>query len=229
MPLNNRPILPPAVAPPTALDDRIHAVTGYSAQQLQRHHADGLLPPDLTALAEAHRDLAGEEADVAYHLGRLHRLSGGQVLADAALLERLARVMRHLADAVTRRDASLDAAAAVLAPLEKAAHSRHEGELPDLTARDFAHLLDLARGARLHQHLVTQRLSVVTASGTRLPFPALQRLEKAGLVEVDRAHPLHAGQPVALTGLGRRALAGRSPAPTAPPCVGVPFPAAARR
>jgi len=211
------------------LDDRIHALTGYTGQQLQRHHSDGLLPPELTALAEAHRDLAGEEADVAHHLSRLHRLSTGQDLADEALLERLARVMRHLTDAVTRRDASLEATAAVLEPLEKAARSRDDGGLPDLAQLDFAHLLSLVRGAKLHQHLVTQRLSVVTASGTRLPFPALQRLEKAGLVEVDRAHPLHAGQPVALTGLGRRTLTSRSSPSAAPPRAGAPFPAASRR
>lgn len=196
---------------------------------MQRHHADGLLPPDLTALAEAHRDLAGEEAEVAYHLRRLHQLSDGQVPADEALLERLARVMRHLAEAVTRRDVRLDTTSALLEPLGHAARARDEGELPDLTAPDFAHLLGLVRGAKLHQHLVTQRLSVVTASGARLPFPALQRLEKAGLVEVDRAHPLHAGQAVALTALGRRTLTGRSPAPTAPPSAGAPFPAASRR
>lgn len=211
------------------LDDRIQALTGYTGRQLQRHHADRLLPADLTALAEAHRDLAGEEADVAYHLGRLHQLSGGEDLADRALLERLTRVLRHLTDAVTRRDAHLDATAAVLEPLERTARSRDEGELPDLTAPDYAHLLGLVRGARLHQHLVTQRLSVVTSSGTRLPFPALQRLEKAGLVEVDRAHPLHAGQPVALTALGRRTLTGPAPAPAARPLSGMPPQAALRR
>ncbi|MEE4543999.1 hypothetical protein V2S66_18735 [Streptomyces sp. V4-01] len=211
------------------LDDRIHALTGYTGLQLQRHHADRLLPPGLTALAEAHQALAGEEADVAYHLGRLHQLSGSEDLAGQALLERLTRVMRHLTDAVTRRDAHLDATAAVLAPLENAAQSRDEGELPDLTAPDFAHLLGLVRGARLHQHVVTQRLSVVTASGTRLPFPALQRLEEAGLVEVDRAHPLHAGQPVALTALGRRTLIGPAPARAARPPSGMPLQAALRR
>lgn len=211
------------------LDDRIHALTGYTCQQLQRHHADGLLPPELTALAEVHRDLAGEEADVAYHLGRLHRLSSGQDLADEALLERLERAMRHLADAVTRRDAHLDATAAVLEPLEQTARSRDDGELPDLAPPDFAHLLGLVRGAKLHQNLVTQRLSVMTASGTRLPLPALQRLEKAGLVEVDRAHPLHAGQPIALTALGRRTLTGPAPARAARPPSGMPLPAAPRR
>lgn len=211
------------------LDDRIHALTGYTGRQLQRHQADGLLPPDLTALADAHQDLAGEEADVAYHLGRLHQLSGSEDLAGQALLERLTRVMRHLTDAVTRRDASLDATAAVLEPLEKTARSRDERELPDLTAPDFAHLMGLVRGAKLHQNLVTQRLSVVTASGARLPFPALQRLEKAGLVEVDRTHPLHAGQPVALTGLARRTLTSRPASPAAPAPGAAPFWAASRR
>ncbi|WP_433892607.1 hypothetical protein [Streptomyces sp. CA-111067] len=137
--------------------------------------------------------------------------------------------MRHLADAVVQRNWSLTAAGAVLAPLEQAARSWDEGELPDLSAPDFAHLLSLVRGAKLHQNLVTQRLSVVTASGTRLPFPALQRLEKAGLIEVDRAHPLHAGQPVALTALGRRKLTGPAPAPTARPPSGIPLQAALHR
>jgi hypothetical protein len=77
--------------------------------------------------------------------------------------------------------------------------------------------------------LVSQRLSVVTASGTRLPFSTVQRLEKAGLIEIDRAHPLHAGQPVALTALGRHALTGRSPAPAVSPRGSAPFPAAFRR
>lgn len=196
---------------------------------MQRHHADGLLPPDLAALAEAHRDLAGQEADVAYHLGRLHQLTDGQTPSDAVLLKRLERAMRHLADAVVQRNWSLTAAGALLAPLETAARSRDERELPDVTAPDFAHLLGLVRGAKLHQNLVTQRLSVVTASGTRLPIPALQRLEKAGLVEVDRAHPLHAGQPVALTALGRRTLTGPAPAPAARPPTGMPLQAAPRR
>ncbi|WP_225847263.1 hypothetical protein [Streptomyces sp. HPF1205] len=219
----------PSPPPRTALDDRVEKLTGYTGQQLRRHDADGLLSADLAALAKAHQDLVAEEADVAYHLGRLHQLSAGRSPADAALLERLERVVRHLAEAVTRRDARLAAASVVLEPLEQAARDRETGVVPELPAPDFAHLLALARGAKLHQNLVTQRLSVVTASGARLPYPALQRLEKAGLVEIDRSHPLHAGQPVTLTGLGRRTLTGRSPAPAGPQPPGAAVPAAYRR
>lgn len=230
MPLNNRSHLPTSPpAPPTAVDDRIHALTGYSGQQLQRHHADGLLSADLAALAEAHQDLVGQETDVAYHLGRLHQLTDGRTPSDAALLERLERVVRHLAEAVVQRNWSQVAASSLLERLEKVARPPAEVELPDVAAPDVAHLLAVTRGAKLHQNLITQRLSVVTASGARLPFSTVQRLEKAGLIEIDRAHPLHAGQPVALTGLGRRALTGRLPAPTAPPPGGVPYPAASRR
>jgi hypothetical protein len=211
--LNNRPTLPTSPPAPTGLDDRIQALTGYTGRQLQRHYADGLLPADLAALAEAHQALAGEEARVAYHLRRLHQLSDGQRRADAALLERLARAARHLTEAVVQRNGSMAEATAVLERLERAAaRPRGEGDLPDLSAPDFAHLLALVRGAKLQQNLVSQRLSVVTASGTRLPVAALRRLESVGLVDIDRAHPLHAGQPVALTALGRRTLTGRPPA-----------------
>lgn len=230
MPLNTRPL--PSASPTvrTALDDRIEKLTGHTGQQLHRHHADGLLPADLAVLAEAHQDLLGEEADISYHLRRLHQLSDDQPAVDTALLERLARIMRHLTDAVTRRDECFAAARAVLEPLEQAAHSGEEaGELPELAAPDVAHLLALARGAKLHRNLVTQRLSVVTASGARLPYPAVQRLEKAGLLEIDRSHPLYAGQPVTLTGLGRQTLTGRSPATTRPPLPGAAPSAAYRR
>jgi hypothetical protein len=138
--------------------------------------------------------------------------------SDAALLERLERAVRHLAEAVVRRNWSQVAASSLLERLEKAAPPSSEVEV-----------LAVARGAKLHQNLVTQRLSVVTASGARLPFSTVQRLEKAGLIEIDRARPVHAGQPVALTALGRHALTGRSPAPAASPSGGAPFPTAFRR
>ncbi|MFI0742986.1 hypothetical protein ACH4PU_33685 [Streptomyces sp. NPDC021100] len=87
-----------------------------------------------------------------------------------------------------------------------------------MTAPDIAALLAIAQGAKLHEHLLTQRLSVVTASGTRLPHSQLQRLENAGLVQRDTSHPVHAGQPVTLTDAGRTALPGsrRTNPPAAP-------------
>ncbi|MFF6975238.1 MULTISPECIES: hypothetical protein [Streptomyces] len=76
-------------------------------------------------------------------------------------------------------------------------------------------LLAIAQGARLRELLLTQRVSVVTASGTRIGAEILRRLEADGLVERDTTHPLHAGQPVALTDAGRTALS--APRPPAPP------------
>jgi hypothetical protein len=75
-----------------------------------------------------------------------------------------------------------------------------------LAPSEFAALMAIAQGAKLHEHLLTQRLSVVTASGTRVPYSAFQRLEKAGLLQRDESHPLHAGQPVIVTVAGRRTL-----------------------
>ncbi|MET9957471.1 hypothetical protein ABZ135_38790, partial [Streptomyces sp. NPDC006339] len=64
-------------------------------------------------------------------------------------------------------------------------------------------------------HLLTGRLSVTVASGTRIPYAEVRKLEDAGLVVRDTGHPLHAGQPVALTDAGRAALfAARRPPTT---------------
>ena len=81
---------------------------------------------------------------------------------------------------------------------------------------DHAALLALAGGAKLHEHLLTGRLSVTAASGTRIPHAKLQRLEDAGLVDRDTTHPVHAGQPLALTDAGRAALLAARRTPTTP-------------
>ncbi|MEC3997174.1 hypothetical protein VSR01_28200 [Actinacidiphila sp. DG2A-62] len=156
-------------------------------------------------LARAHQALTHAQADVTHHLRRTHRLSDGRAPADVALLERLERAVHHLAQAVNEYTARLEATVSVLEGLEKTFRDREEVDVPELAAPDFAHLLAMARGARLHQHLVTHRLSVITANG-RTPYPVLQRLESAGLVEIDRTRPLHAGQRIELTALGRRTL-----------------------
>lgn len=57
-------------------------------------------------------------------------------------------------------------------------------------------------------------MSVTAASGIRIPQAELQQLEDAGLVVRDTGHPLHAGQPVALTDAGRAALFAARRAPT---------------
>lgn len=46
----------------------------------------------------------------------------------------------------------------------------------------------------------------MTSARTRISYAQLQRLEAMGLVERDTAHPVQAGQPVALTDAGRAAL-----------------------
>ncbi|MCZ0978700.1 hypothetical protein O1L60_04085 [Streptomyces diastatochromogenes] len=85
----------------------------------------------------------------------------------------------------------------------------------DLKAREIALLLAISQGAKLHQHLLTQRLSVVTGSGTRITQQDYERLERAGLVQRDASRALHAGQPVTLTDAGRAALTTRPAAPAA--------------
>ena len=75
-----------------------------------------------------------------------------------------------------------------------------------LSTDDQAALLAIAGGAKLYEHLLTVRMSVTAASGTRIPPTKLWRLEDAGLVVRDTGHPVHAGQPVALTDAGRAAL-----------------------
>ncbi|WP_093788671.1 hypothetical protein [Actinacidiphila guanduensis] len=94
---------------------------------------------ELAALAEARRDLVRQETDVAYHLGRLHQLTDGRTPSDAALLERLERAVRHLAEAVVRRNWNQVAASSLLERLEKAAPPSSEVEVPDLSAPGVAH------------------------------------------------------------------------------------------
>lgn len=93
-------------------------------------------------------------------------------------------------------------------------------------------MLAIADGAKLHERLVTGRLSVPTASGTWIPYTQLQRLESAGLISRDASHPVHAGQPIALSDAGRAALAdSRTSAPSAAPASARPgaWPTAASR
>ncbi|MFC7217599.1 hypothetical protein ACFQLX_05330 [Streptomyces polyrhachis] len=118
----------------------------------------------------------------------------------------------QLAQAAAERDAKQTVAAAVLEPIEAAAPRQVS---PQLATRDVAALLAIAQGAKLHEHLVTHRLAVVTPTRTRISYAQLQRLEAMGLVARDRAHPVQAGQPVALTDIGRAALT--TPRPSGPP------------
>jgi DNA-binding MarR family transcriptional regulator len=55
---------------------------------------------------------------------------------------------------------------------------------------------------------------VTASSGTRIPYPQMQQLERAGLIVRDTSHPVHAGQPVSLTDAGRAALLDARRTPT---------------
>ncbi|MFV0131607.1 hypothetical protein ACLGI4_28580 [Streptomyces sp. HMX112] len=61
---------------------------------------------------------------------------------------------------------------------------------------------DHRRRSQALRALLTSRLSVITASGTRIPYAQLQRPHSAGLVGIVTTHPVHAGQPVNLTDTG---------------------------
>lgn len=215
----------PSSTPPkalTSLDHRVEVATGYDIDRLWTYQDRGLLDEPHRRLAQAHRCLANAETGVTFYRVLLQRLASGELAVDQDLFTRIDRTVAQLKDATATRDARQDAAVAALEPLEVA--------LPpvataggDLLAGEFAALLAISQGAKLHQHLQTGRLSVVTASGVRLPHPLFQRLERDQLVVRDTSHPLHAGQPVALTDRGRTTVTGTTrPAVTAspPPRVG---------
>ncbi|MFI1013084.1 hypothetical protein [Streptomyces sp. NPDC020965] len=198
----------PAPKAPTGLDHRIEAAVGCSVDALWEHRDRGLLDEPLARLADAHRTLAAAETSVAFYRVLLHRLASGEFPVDTALFGRIERTVDQLEQAAAARDERHAGVLAVLEPVEAAARLQTPSEETDLPARDIAALLAIARGAKLHEHLLTQRLSVITASGARVGYEQLQQLEQAGLLERDAAHPVHAGQPVTLTDAGRSALAG---------------------
>ncbi|MGW4204205.1 hypothetical protein [Streptomyces sp. NPDC004726] len=183
----------------TALDHRIELAVGCSVDNLWGQRDRGLLDEPLTALVDAHRALARAETGVTFHHVLLHRLASGEYPVDAALLARI--------------DRTVDAPSVTAA---------------ELSPQDQAALLAIAQGARLREHLLTQRVSVVTASGTWTGSETFRRLESDGLVERDTTRPLHAGQPVTLTGAGRAALSAPPPS-TAPAQRADTWPAPAAR
>ncbi|CAL2073668.1 protein of unknown function [Streptomyces murinus] len=102
---------------------------------------------------------------------------------------------------------------AALEPIKADAAVSAPGVMP-LSTDDHAALLAIAGGAKLYEHLLTGRMSVITASGTRIPHAKLRRLEDEGLVVRDTGHPVHAGQPLSLTDAGRAALFASRRTPT---------------
>jgi hypothetical protein len=212
-----------AVSP---LDHRLEAVTGHDIDTLWTYRDRGVLDEPHAHLVDLHRELAKAQTGVTFYLRLLNRLSSGEFDVDDALFTRIDRTVDQLEKATAVRDVAVRHVLAALVPIEAAAAVSMPGAKP-LSTDDHAVLLALAGGAKFHEHLLTGRLSVTAASGTRIPHVKLQRLEDAGLAVRDTTHPVHAGQPVALTDAGRAALlAARrtsvTPAPKVPQPPGTP-------
>ncbi|MFJ1551741.1 hypothetical protein [Streptomyces sp. NPDC088246] len=205
--------MPPDPAPAavrravSSLDDRIEAVTGHDIDTLGAHRDRGVLDEPLAGLVDQHRELARAETGVTFYRVLLHRLSSGEFPVDGALFGRIDRTVDQLEQAADVRDGAAQRVIAALEPIEAAAGTAPVDRGDPLSTADRAALLAIAGGAKLYEHLLTNRMSVTTASGTRIAHAELQRLEGAGLVSRDTGHPVHAGQPVALTDAGRAALA----------------------
>ncbi|MFE0703491.1 hypothetical protein [Streptomyces sp. NPDC058872] len=207
-----------AVSP---LDHRIEAATGHDIDTLWAYRDRGVLDPPHTRLVDEHRELAKAQTGVTFHLKLLNRLTSGEFPVDAAWFERVDRTVDQMEEAADARDAAARKVLAALEPIEAATAAPLQSE-GTLTTEDQAALLAIAGGAKLYEHLLTGRLSVTVASGTRIPYAEVRKLEDAGLVVRDTGHPLHAGQPVALTDAGRAALL----AARRPPTTQVPKPPA---
>ncbi|MET9664925.1 hypothetical protein ABZY19_06080 [Streptomyces sp. NPDC006475] len=214
--------MPPEPAPTpvrravSTLDHRIEAVTGHDIDTLWAYRDRGVLDEPHAHLVDRHRELAKSQIGVAFYLRLLKRPSSGEFDVDDALFTRIDRTVDQLEEATDARDAAARKVIAALEPIEAAAAAAPDAK--PLSTDDQAALLAIAGGAKLYEHLLTGRMSVTAASGTRIPHAKLQRLELAGLVLRDTGHPVHAGQPVALTDAGRAALfaARRTPTPQAP-------------
>ncbi|BDH07197.1 hypothetical protein [Streptomyces seoulensis] len=191
-----------AVSP---LDHRVEAATGYDIDTLWTYRDRGVLVEPHAELVDRHRELSAAQTGVTFHLRLLAHLTSGEFPVDYALLDRIDRTVDQLKDAAGVRETTARWVLALLEPIEAAATATTPDERT-LSGDDQAALLALAGGAKLREHLLTGRMSVTTASGTRIPHTTLQRLEEAGLVVRDTSHPVHAGQPVALTDTGRAAL-----------------------
>ncbi|MFI0776202.1 hypothetical protein [Streptomyces sp. NPDC021212] len=195
------------------LDHRIEAVTGHDTDTLWAYRDRGVLDEPHAHLVDRHRELAKTQTSVIFYLRLLNRLSSGEFDVDDALFTRIARTVDQLEEATDARDAAARKVLAALEPIEAAAAPSTPDAKP-LSTDDPAALLAIAGGAKLYEHLLTGRMSVTAASGTRIPHAKLQRLEEAGLVVRDTDHPVHAGQSVSLTDAGRAALSAARRTPT---------------
>ncbi|MFD8811339.1 hypothetical protein ACFV23_07590 [Streptomyces sp. NPDC059627] len=203
--------MPPESAPtPTRraispLDHHLEAATGHDIDTLWVYRDRGVLDSQHALLVDRHRDLVETQTSVVFYLRLLNRLTSGEFDVDGALFARIERTLDQLKEAAAGRDAAAREVLAALEPIEAAAASTEPDAQP-LSTDDQAALLAIAGGAKLYEHLLTGRMSVAAASGTRISHAKLRRLEDAGLVALDTSHPVHAGQPVALTDAGRAAL-----------------------
>ncbi|MFG3348685.1 hypothetical protein ACGF1Z_26955 [Streptomyces sp. NPDC048018] len=204
----SRPATPPVRKALTSLDHRVELAVGFTVDRLWRDHDRGLLDEQTASVAAAHRALVEAEQSVTFYRVLLQRLASGEYPLDPVLFPRIDRTVEQLKEAVRIRGARETDLSDVLDPVEATAARSPAGHA-DLKARDIAMLLAISQGAKLREHLLTQRLSVVTASGTRIAQHDFARLETTGLVQRDTTHPLHAGQPVTLTDAGRAALTTR--------------------
>ncbi|MCX5395618.1 hypothetical protein [Streptomyces sp. NBC_00102] len=215
--------MPPDPAPTPArravspLDHRLEAATGHDLDTLWAYRDRGVLDEQHTVLVDRHRHLAQAQTGVVFFLRLLNRLSSGEFDIDTALFARIDRTVDQLEEAADARDAAAQEVLLALEPIEAAATSQAP-DTRELSTGDQAALLAIAGGAKLYEHLLTGRMSVTAASGTRIPHAELRRLEDAGLVTRDTTHPVHAGQPVTLTDAGRAALfaSRRAPSTQAP-------------
>ncbi|MGW4550266.1 hypothetical protein ACWEN4_28575 [Streptomyces violaceorubidus] len=213
--------MPPQPAPTpvrravTQLDHRLEAVTGHDIDTLWAYRDRGVLDEPHAQLVDRHRTLAKAQIGVTFYLKLLSRLTSGEFPVDGALFLRIDRTVDQLEEAAGTRDAAAQKVLAALEPIE-AATTASPSDAGQLSTDDRAALLAIAGGAKLHEHLLTGRLSVTASSGIRIPYPQMQQLERAGLTVRDTSHPLHAGQPVSLTDAGRTALLDARRTPTTP-------------
>ncbi|MER5813791.1 hypothetical protein [Streptomyces californicus] len=216
--------MPPAPPPSvrkvlTSLDHRVEAAVGYSVDRLWENHEHGLLDPAHARLAVTHRDLVDAELSVTFYRTKVGRLLSGEFPVDDHLMGRVHRALAELQASVHTRDEREPGVTEALQPIEAARRERRPTGAKDLPAADFAALLAIAQGAKLHENLLTQRRSVATASGMRIAHSQLERLLEAGLVAIDTSRPVHAGQPVTPTEAARTLLSSPRPAdakPTSP-------------
>ncbi|WP_432141078.1 hypothetical protein [Streptomyces sp. bgisy084] len=224
--------MPPDPAPESArravpqLDHRIESSTGHDVDALRAHRDRGVLDEQHAGLVDRHCELAQAENAVTFYRTLLHRLTSGEFPVDVALFARIKSAVEQLQNAADKRDAAAPQVIAALEPIESAARTAPAASREPISAADQTALLAIIGGAKLYQHLHIGRISATNASGIRIPYAEVERLESAGLISRDTSHPLHAGQSLALTEAGRTALVSARRMPATEAATRVPRPGA---